>query len=335
MIGERVGGDNDACGMRAHMAGDALQPPRRVDELAQGFVLLVRLLHLRGLLESEVDGHPHARRHEPGDAVNVGIGHAERAPRIADRRLRPQRPERDDLGNVVTPVLIRDVPDRLLAAVVLEIHIDVRHLLALDVQEALEHQAVAQRVEVGHSQAVQRERRGRAPAHAEDDALLAGKLGDVPDDQEVIGVLRLGYDVQFVAEPILCLIRRALRVSLAEALPAEPAQVRVRVLAVGSAVLWQVERREIERDARGVRDLLRIRYRLGQVGEQLHHLLLTLQVVRVVGELESIRIVDVRVGADAQQHVVQIRIALGHVVQVVRGDERDVQVLAPAAAAPR
>ena len=228
---------------------------------------------------------------------------------------------------MVAPVLVRDVLDRLLAPVILEVHVDVRHLFALDVEEALEHQPVVQRVEVGDAEAVERQRRRCAAPHPEDDPLPPREVRDVPDHEEVVGVLRLRYDVQLVLQPLLRRVRRPVRVALAEALPAQLAQVGVRVFVIGGPVTRQAQRREIELHVRHIRYRLRVRHGLRQIGEQFQHLVGALQVVRRVGELEAVLVPDVGTRADAEQHVVDTGVALLNVVHVVRRDDGDVQLL--------
>ena len=53
----------------------------------------------------------------------------------------PMRPEGDDLRDAVVTVLLGDVADDLVAAVVRDVEVDVGRLLAVDVEEALEDEA--------------------------------------------------------------------------------------------------------------------------------------------------------------------------------------------------
>ena len=92
--------------------------------------------------------------HGLGDAVPDGVGVAEHAGRVADRRPGLDRRERDDLGDVVRAVALGRVADHLAAAALVEVHVDVGHLLAAGVEETLEEQVVTDRVEVDDPQAV-------------------------------------------------------------------------------------------------------------------------------------------------------------------------------------
>ena len=81
---------------------------------------------------------------------------------------------------MLAAVLVNHIVDDLLPPVVLEVHVYVRHFLALHIQEALEDQPVRQRIDIGHAQAVKRQARRRAAPHREEDVALPHELGDVP-----------------------------------------------------------------------------------------------------------------------------------------------------------
>ena len=187
VLDQRLAGDDDAGGVGAGVPGDALQLLRRVDEAPHLVVEVVGAAHLGALRQGALDRHVQGVGHEPGDAVDLGVGHAEGAPDVADGRLRAHRAEGDDLRDVVVAVLLGDVADHLVAAVVGEVHVDVGHLASLDVEEALEDEAVGQRVDVGDAEAVEDDAGGGAAAHAHGDAAAAGEEGEVADDEHVVG----------------------------------------------------------------------------------------------------------------------------------------------------
>ena len=111
---------------------------------------------------------------------------AEHAGRVARRRAREHLAEGDDLRDRLLAVLVGHVADHALAAAHREVDVDVRHRHALGVEEALEQQVVAERVDVGDLQAVGDDRAGRrAAARADGDPGVLGVLDEVPDDQEV------------------------------------------------------------------------------------------------------------------------------------------------------
>ena len=105
------------------------------------------------------------------DAVDFGDLHVEHAADIFDRCARAERSERDDLGDLLAAVFLGDVLNYLAAAMRAEIDVDIGHADALGVEEALEQQAVLQRIDVGDLHRVADETAGGGSA--------AGTYGNV------------------------------------------------------------------------------------------------------------------------------------------------------------
>lgn len=92
-----------------------------------------------------------------------------------------------------------DVIDDLLTALITEIHVDIRHGDAFRIEESLEQQAVTQRIELGDIHAVSDDGAGARTASGPDDnALTAGVVDEIPDNEEVIDVTHLGNHADFV-----------------------------------------------------------------------------------------------------------------------------------------
>ena len=203
VVDERVARDDDAGGVGAGVAGHAFELPGGIEEAMHARVRGVDVLHLLGLFERVVEGDVEGVGHEPGDAVGVGVGHAERAANVADGGLRAERPEGDDLGHAVGAVALVGEADHLVAAVVGEVEVDVGHFAPFDVEEAFEDEAVGHGVDIGDIEHVEHERGGRGAAHAHADAGLAGEIGDLFDDEDVVREAGLLEDVEFVGEALL------------------------------------------------------------------------------------------------------------------------------------
>src|SRR5436190_634740 len=132
---------------------------------------------------------------------------------------------RSPLTTAAAAVLLGHVVDHPLAAGHGEVDVDVGHALAAGVEEPLEQQRVADRVEVGDAQAVGDQRAGRrAAAGADRDAVLTGEADEVPDDQEVVREAHLLDRLQLELEP-LAQLRRLAAVALAHALLGQLSQV--------------------------------------------------------------------------------------------------------------
>ena len=77
-----------------------------------------------------------------------------------------------------------------------------------------------------------------------------------------------------------------------------------------------------DKAVKALRDLDRVGDGLRQIGEQVCHLHGALEVVGVVGHLEAFIVVDVGVGVDADEDVLEGGVFLVDVVAVVGGDQR-------------
>ena len=152
--------------------------------------------------------------------------------RLADIAQRTARAIADDGGRqrgAFAAVLAVDVLNDLLAPLVLEIDVDIRRLVALLGDEALEQHGHARGVDFGDLQAIADHGiRGRAAALAED-ALRAGKLDDIVHGEEKGLELELGDQAQLVLETLA----HGGRARLAASAWRSPAQVRARKWLVG------------------------------------------------------------------------------------------------------
>ena len=172
------------------------------------WVGVVGLAQVGDVFEGLVDGDADGGGNELGDAVDVAVGHVEGAAAVLDGGLGGHGVEGDDLRDLLAAVLAGDVVDDLAAAVHAEVDVDIGHGDALGIEEALEEQLVLERIDVGDLHGVGDERAGGgAAAGADGDAVVAGVLDEVPDDEEVAGVLHLLDDVDFEVEAGFVLVR--------------------------------------------------------------------------------------------------------------------------------
>ena len=127
-------------------------------------------------------------RDELAQPIDLAIGHAKHPADIAQHRARLQFAEGDDLRDAVAPVFLLDVADHLVAPVLAEIDVEIRHRHPLGVEKPLEQEAEAQRVEIGDRQGPGDDRAspGAAPGPNRD-AVALRPLDDVGDDQEITG----------------------------------------------------------------------------------------------------------------------------------------------------
>ena len=122
-------------------------------------------LVLDGALERDRVGR--VLRHQLAEPVDLAVGHLQHAADVAQHAARLQRAEGDDLRHLVAAVALLHVADHLVAAVLAEVDVEVRHRHALGIEEALEEQPEAERVEVGDGERIGDQRAGaRAAARA-------------------------------------------------------------------------------------------------------------------------------------------------------------------------
>ena len=137
--------------------GDVYDPPRlgvlvvHRTQVGRGDVpVLVTLFALEARVQRSVTPH-HERWHCLCDPVADDVGVTEDPGRVAHGGARLYRREGDDLSHVVGAVLLGRVADHLAPVALVEVHVDVGHLLAAGVEETLEQKVVADRVEIDDS----------------------------------------------------------------------------------------------------------------------------------------------------------------------------------------
>ena len=325
-IGQGFVGNQHPGGVGADVVHDSLQPLGLVDQGVHALVLLVGRLHLRAEPQRVVQ-RAGLEGHQPGDAVHVAVAHAQGAANVPQRGLGAQGAEGDYLRHPVVAVALDDVVQHLVPPVVLEVQVDVGHLLALQVEEPLEDQAVLQRVHVGDAQAVEGHAGGGAAPHAKEYVPAAHEVDDVPHHQEVVGELGVVDDLKLVAEPLLRLPARV-GVAAPEPFLAQLGQVLVGVHAVGGGVAGQVGAVEVQLHAAHIGHQPGGLQGLPEVREELLHFLRTLDVVGVVLHPQPLFVLGGGAGLDADVNVLQARVGLTHVVGVVGDDQREFQIFA-------
>src|SRR5450631_4051708 len=155
---QRLRRNNHACRVYSRSAHQALQLARRVDQLTNRRLGFVGSLQGPVICQSRINRYSDGRRNHLGNAIDVAVRHIQGAAYILDRGLGSHGVERDDLCDLLAPILARDVVDHFSAAIHAEIDIDIRQGYALRIQEALKEQGVLQRIDVCDLHAVGAER---------------------------------------------------------------------------------------------------------------------------------------------------------------------------------
>ena len=83
-------------------------------------------------------------------------------------------------------ILLGDVSDNFVSTPLIEVHVDVRHLFALGIQEPLEDQPVLEGVQIRDPQRVADDRsRRRSSSWSDPDPMIPGVPDEIPHDEEV------------------------------------------------------------------------------------------------------------------------------------------------------
>ncbi len=298
------------------LADEPLQRLREVDDLLHERVAVVGLLQVGAGLEAVVEVDLRALRDQLRDLVHRAVGDLEHAARVADGGAGHHRPEGDDLRDPVAPVLLGDVVDHPVAPGDGEVDVHVRHRLAARVEEALEEEAVLDRVDVGDLQAIGRERAGGASTPRADlDPVPLGERDEVPDDQEVVREAHLLDRLELEAEPVVQLRRRP-AVPLVQAFLAELDQVVEGVLPLRDRKAREQDLPELELNVATLGDLERSPERLLVAGEVGRHLGRRLEEELVGVEAPVVRILERVARLDAEERLVRLRVLVPEVVDV-------------------
>ncbi|MBA7479439.1 hypothetical protein ES707_14873 [subsurface metagenome] len=266
--------------------------------------------------------------------VDLPIRHLQHAADVAQHAARLQRTEGDDLGDLVAAVALLHIGDHLAAPVLAEVDVEVRHRHPLRIEEALEQQAKADRIEIGDGQRPgdQRACAGAAP-RSHRNALRLRPFDEVGHDQKVARIFHAGDDIELEGKALAVLfVRRALRhavhaQALGQPLLGLPLQLRRfdrgRIGAGrgtdGEIRQDRLARHRPERAALG--DLDALSERLGNVGEQHRHFRTRLEAV-VGRQLVALGLGDQPPAGNTKQRVMRLIIVIAGEIRLVGRNQR-------------
>ncbi|MNK26768.1 hypothetical protein D3C87_451090 [compost metagenome] len=208
-VGELAGRDQHTARVHADVAGQAFERLCQVDQRAHFLFLLVAVLEgglvLQGAFQRP--GIHRIERDQLGQAIAEHVGHVQHPACIAHHGLGAERAEGGDLAHGGAAVLFLDVVDDPFAVVLAEVDIEVGHGDPLGIQEALEQQVIADRVQVGNAQRIGHERTGARPApRPHRHAVVLAPVDEVLHDQEVAREAHLDDGLAFPAQAFVVLL---------------------------------------------------------------------------------------------------------------------------------
>ena len=330
---ERPIADDDAGRMGRCMAVEPLELHADLEHRPHERILLPFFLQpgfpVHRLLEG--DGTSGIVGDELAQPVDLAVGHLQDPPHVAAHGAGLQLAECDDLGHPVGTELVLNVGDHLVASVLAEVDVEVRHRHALWIEEPLEQQVEPQRIEIRDGQRVGDERPGAGPAARTDrDPFRLGELDEVGDDQEVAREIHVDDDVELEFEPLLVVLW-AVSVDWAVGREAHCETVAgldsqlLGLVALGREPRQdRLCRQRTERAAPG--DLDGIGRRFRQVGEQSHHVPAALEAMLGRQPVPVVVADDLALG-DADQRVMRSEVIRGGEVGFVRCDQRYIAII--------
>ena len=244
---ERAVANDDARSMDAGVAAQALEDGGVVPELADGGLVVDRGLEFGVFGAGRVEVDVQLVRDHFGEPVAIAVAPTHHAGDIAHDALRAEGAEGDDLRHGALAVFLPDILDHLTAPLHAEIDIDIGRAHAFGIEEALEDQAEAERVDIGDTEHIRDDRTSRrATPRADGDSLLLRVVDEIPDDEKITGEAGFLDHREFVIEALvqLRLGIHARAVAVAKPVAAEVAQVLLAGAGVGrieARVFWNAE----------------------------------------------------------------------------------------------
>ncbi len=212
-LAQRPVADHDAGGVGRGVARQTFEALRNVECACDHRIFVAECLQLRLALDRSRKRHRRGRilRHEFRQAIDLPIGHLQHATHVAQHAARLQRTERNDLPDLIAAVALLHIADHFAAAVLTEVDVEVRHRHAFRIEEALEQQPEADRIEVRNRQRIGHQRPcTRAAARTDRNALRLGPLDEVRHDQEVTRIVHAGDDIELEGETLAVGLRRSI-----------------------------------------------------------------------------------------------------------------------------
>ncbi len=225
----------------------------------------------------------------------------------------------------------------LVAPVLAEVDVEIRHRHALGIEEALEQQAEAQRVEIGDGERPGDDRaRARAAPRPDGNALSLRPLDELRDDEEISREAHLDDDIELEVEPLAIGLRRFVALGFAHAGPEDlRPQPQIESVPRHGAQLFLLVAAARRREGRQDR-LARLGHvgaapgddegivdRLGHVGEEQPHRRRRLEMV-LLRQPPPVGLAHHRALGDAQQHVMRLVEFRRGEEHAVGGDQRQV-----------
>ncbi len=320
---------------------EALEALADIEQLGDDGLVVARFLEAR--LASDRLRQGYGVRgivgHQFAQAIDLPVRHLQHAADVAQHGAGLELAEGDDVGDVVGAIALAYIGDHLVAAVLAEVDIEVGHGHAFGVQETLEQEPKADRIEIGDGQRPGDERaRPRAAARPDGNPPRLRPFDEIGNDQEIALIVHAGDDVELEGKPLpislgavprrCAFCRQSTREPFLR-LPAELRGLHVSLRLRGAAATQELrqDRRMRHRPVgAAARDLDGVVDGLRQIGEQLDHVAGALEVM-LRAQPPPLVDPDIAPGGDAEQRVMGFEILGGLEEGLVGGDDRQLRLI--------
>ena len=311
-------GEDEASDVLGEMTGEADQLTRELDRLANfriggieaGFAD-VRVGQAVGVAAPDC----------PGDSGGDVGREAHDFSHLADGAARAIMDDGGADGGVFAAISLVDVLDDLLAAVVLEIYVDIGWLLTFGRDETREEKVGGGWVDLGDAEAIADGAVGGRSAALAQDLFAAREADDVVDGEEIARVVELGDERQLLADLLFDFLRNAARITLAGADPGQILEMLLGCLVWRHRLVWIFVLEIGQGEAASARNIEGARQGFGISLEQERHFCGRLHVPLGVGGEAEARFGNRACLADAGDDIGKRAALRSVIVHVIDGDE--------------
>ena len=310
--------DNNTGGMRACVTRQALYALCKINQLFDLRARVVRITEVLAAVQRLFQRNAQLTRNQLGDFVYLAVAHAQCLAHVAHRRARLQCAEGNNLRHTLLSVTAHYIIQHLIALHIAEVGINIRHADTFRIQKAFEQQMVTQRFDIRYTQQIGHDTAcGTATTRPDRNIMAAAVVDEVPDNEEVAGIAHRVDNIQFKVQTLAHLLIHNI-ITLRQSLLAQVTQIAHSVKALGHRELRQQQMAELHLHVAAVGNFVGIAQSLRAIAEQRLHLVIAFQIIAVVVEAHTIRLINRARRLDAQQNILRCGILLLHIMQIVR-----------------
>ena len=186
---------------------------------------------------------------------------------------------------------------------------------------------ITQRLDIRYTQQIGHDTAcGTATTRTDRNIMTAAVVNEIPNNEEVAGVAHRVDDIQLKVQTLAHLLIHNL-IALRQSLLAQVTQIAYGIKALRHRELRQQQMAELHLHVAAVGNFIGIAQSLRAIAEQRLHLIIAFQIIAVVVEAHTIRLINRARRLDAQQNILRRGILLLHIMQIVRRHQAKTELL--------